>query len=75
MFGDQIQQRDPGAEGIVTIYKDKLRNLFGNRFLEESKTFTNSRNSPLFEFMFCAGNPRGAALAKKVARYILNTSD
>ena len=75
MFGDQIQQRDPGAEGIVMIYKDKLRNLFGNRFLEESKTFTNSRNSPLFEFMFCAGNPRGAALAKKVARYILNTSD
>ncbi len=75
MFGDETQQRDPGADGIVRIYKNKLRSLFKHRFLEESKTFTNSRNSPLFEFMFCAGNPRGATLAKKVARYILDASD
>ena len=75
LFGFEEHQRDPGVDGIVRIYTDKLRSLFRQRFLENSKTFTNSRNSPLFEFMFCAGNPRGAVLAKRVARYILNTSD
>lgn len=75
MFGDAMQQRDPGVDGILRIYKEKLSDLFKQRFMDQSKTFTNSRNSPLFEFMFCAGNPRGAALAKRVARYILNASD
>ena len=75
MFGDAMQQRDTGVDGIISIYKEKLRILFKQRFMDQSKTFTNSRNSPLFEFMFCAGNPRGATLAKRVARYILNASD
>ena len=75
LFGHETQLRDPGTEGIIRIYKEKLEALFKQRFLEKSKTFTNSRNSPLFEFIFCAGHPRGAPLAKKVAEHILNASD
>ena len=67
-------QRKPGVDGIIKIYTDKLRCLFGSRYLVTSKTLMNSRNSPLFEFMFCAGNPSGAKLAKKAASYILNSS-
>ena len=46
LFGDETQQRDPGTDGIVRIYKNKLEHLFEQRFLEKSKAFTNSRNSP-----------------------------
>ncbi len=74
LFGDQMYQRDPGVEGIRKIYKAKLKALFGQRFMETSKTLMNSKNSPLFEFVFCVGNPNGAAVAKRIAKYILNAS-
>ena len=40
-------ERDPGTDGLLRIYKDKLSGLFGNRFLTQSRTLKNSRNSPL----------------------------
>ena len=74
LWGGTQYQRESGVDGIINIFKDKLRSLFGSRYLETSKTLKNSRNSPLFEFMFCAGNPKGTKLAKKIACYILNSS-
>ena len=70
-FQDQRMQRDPGVEGIVEIYKGKLRSLFGKRFLENSVTLRNSRNSPLFEFLFCVGSPTGIGPAKRIANHLL----
>ncbi len=71
LFGDLIIDRDPGTGGILRIYKCKLKELFGDRFLEESITLKNSRNSPLFEILFCVGHPKGVPLAKKIARNII----
>ena len=71
LFGTQEFQRDAGTEGISKIYKEKLKELFKERFLETSKVFLNSKNSPLFEFVFCAGNPRGARIAKNIAGHLL----
>ena len=71
LFGKTGTEREYGVEGLLNIYKEKLSNQFGDRFLQYSKTLKNSRNSPLFEFLFCAGNPSGANLAKKIARDIL----
>ena len=51
-----------------------LKNLFKQRFMEKSIVFVNSKNTPLFEFMFCVGNPAGIRLAKKIAGYILDAS-
>lgn len=73
-FGDEQLQRQPGADGILEIYKGKLADLFGDRFLSQSKQFTNSRNSPIFEFIFCAGHPRGSQIAKRIARHIIDAS-
>ena len=75
-WGDVQHQRDPGVDGIVRLYKAKLEFLFGKRFMEQSKTFMNSTNAPLFEFMFCVGSNNGKAidLAKRIAGYILNAS-
>jgi len=67
-------ERDTGVEGIVTIYKRKLKGLFGERFLDESITLKNSRNSPLFEFMFCVGSPSGIGPAKRIARHLMRVS-
>lgn len=71
LFGTVEHERDPGVHGLLGIYKTKLAGLFGDRFLEQSRSLRNSKNSPLFEFLFCAGNPKGTALAKRIARHIL----
>ena len=65
------QEREPGIDELLDIYKDKLSGLFGNRFLPQSRTLKNSKNSALFEFLFCTGHPRGAKIAKEIAGHIL----
>ena len=65
-------ERDPGVDGLVEIYKDNLRNLFGERFSNRSTAFRNSKNSPLFEFLFCAGNPNGVKIATGIAGHLLD---
>ena len=72
LFREREYERDPGVDGLVEIYKKNLRNLFGERFSNRSTTFTSSRNSPLFEFLFCVGNPRGVPIATTIAGHLLN---
>lgn len=75
--GQEEYQRYSSSAGIIEMYKENLRNLFGKRFMEKSKTFKNSKNSPLFEFIFCVGssNPKAISLAKKIAKPILDAAD
>ena len=58
-------------EGLLDVYKAQLRQAFGVRLLEDSRTLKNSKNAPLFEFVFCAGHPKGAIIAKKIARHLI----
>ena len=71
LFIEEAYERESGVEGLRAIYKDKLSALFGDRFLPHSRTLKNSRNSALFEFLFCAGHPAGAKIAKEIAGHIL----
>ena len=71
LFGDEKQQRQEGIDGLIEIYKTKLTQLFGDRFLEKSRTLKNSKNSALFEFLFCVGNPNGIGPARRIAEHIL----
>lgn len=75
--GEEEYQRYSGSLEIIKIYKKNLRNLFGKRFMKESKTLKNSKNSPLFEFIFCVGssNPKAISLAKGIAKHIINMID
>lgn len=75
--GEEEYQRYSGSLKIIKIYKKNLRNLFGKRFMKESKTLKNSKNSPLFEFIFCVGssNPKAISLAKGIAKHIINMVD
>lgn len=71
LFGQDEVYRDPGIEGLRTIYESQLQRLFGHRFLGLSRTLKNRRNSPLFELFFCVGsrNPQAISLAKRIARH------
>ena len=70
-FDTQTVDREPGVDGLLNIYQNRLKKAFGDRLLRESRTLKNSKNTPLFEFMFCAGHPRGAPLAKRIARHLI----
>ena len=71
LFGDEEQQRPEGVDGLIEIYKSKLGQLFDDRFLKRSRTLKNSKNSALFEFLFCVGNPNGIGPAMGIAEHIL----
>lgn len=64
--------RDTGVDGLLNIYKENLSKLFKGRLLKTTKPLLNSRDSRLFELIFCAGNPAGADLAKKIVKAILD---
>jgi len=68
------EEREAGVEKLINIYKGRLKKLFGDRFLDQSKTLRNSRNAPLYEFMFCVGSdtPKAIGIAKKIANHLLD---
>ncbi|MYN65519.1 MAG: three-Cys-motif partner protein TcmP [Acidobacteria bacterium] len=72
LFGDSGSERQSGVDGLVSIYKKNLERLFGQRFLSTSRRLKTSTGSPLFEFMFCVGNPRGIGPATRIAGHILD---
>lgn len=71
LFGSSEQEREKGVEGLLGIYKGRLRAVFGSRLLQDSRRLTNSKKSPLFEFIFCAGHPRGQSVAKRIAAHLV----
>ena len=65
--------RDHGVQGLISIYKEKLRSVFGDRFLEHSLKLKNSKNAVLYEMIFCCGSTSGRAIgaSHRLARYLI----
>ncbi len=72
---DELYHRDTGTDGIIRLYKNNLKSLFGRRFMEQSQSLLNSTDVHLFEFIFCVGNENGVSLAKKIAKSIVDASE
>ncbi len=72
LFGEPRSIRERGVDGLVSIYKENLERVFGERFLRTSRRLVGSTGSPLFEFMFCVGSPTGIGVAKRIAKHILD---
>lgn len=72
LWGDSTNEREKGANKLIQIYKDRLRDLYGERFMERSASLSNSTNAQLFELMFCVGHPSASRLAKKIAGHIVD---
>ena len=66
----QRREREQGNDEIANNYRDQLRTVF-HRVAEPRRTLRNSKNGPLFELFFAAGNPQGANTAIRIANYIL----
>ena len=73
LFGDEFYTRDLGGVKIMKLYKAGLENLYGNRFLNDSRSLKNKKNVILFEFIFCVGSPsyKAISLAKRIAKDLL----
>ncbi len=70
-LGKDTQVRIPGVEDLISTFKKNLKGLFDKRFLDKSRTLTTRTKSPLFEFLFCVGHPKGIKVAKRIANHIL----
>ena len=71
LLAELFDEREPGVQGIIGIYQNKLNELVGKRLLSDSKRFTTPTNSPLFELIFFAGNPNGIGPAHRIATNLL----
>ena len=67
LFGDQW--RDTGVEQFARIYARRLRGPF-HEVAQYGGVLKNSNNSPMFVFLFAAGNAAGAERAIPIADYI-----
>ena len=67
--GESTRERESGAQ-ITNRYRKRLKGVF-HCVASASRTLTNSKNAPLFELFFAAGNPKGAPIAVRMADYIL----
>ena len=67
---EPVQERLGGSDQIADRYRERLASVF-NRVASTPRTLRNSKNSPMFELFFAAGNPRGAPIAVDIADHLL----
>ena len=67
---EPAQERPSGSEQIATRYRERLESVFA-QVAPTRRTFINSKNVPIFELFFAAGNPIGAPIAVRIADHIL----
>ena len=67
---EPTRERAWSSEQIAERYKHRLSTVF-YKVATASRTLRNSRNVPLFELFFAAGNPKGAPIAVEIADHIL----
>ena len=72
LFGDEVETVRADQQAIMQVYIEKLGMIFPH-VSAAPKWFHNSRNSPLFAFMFAAANPgRGGQIALRIANHLLD---
>ena len=71
LFGsEEKMKKEVNFEKIAAYFTRRLKTIF-NKISENPAKLVNSKNVPLFLLCFAAGNPRGAAIAVKIADYLL----
>ena len=72
MFDDTPRlERGSGGNRIPELYRDRLRSVF-HRVAPTQRALRNSKNAPIFELFFAAGNPVGAPIAVGIADHLLS---
>ena len=70
MFSDEPGVLRDSQNQIAESYRERLRTVF-HAVAPTRRQLTNSQNTPLFELIFAAGNPRGSRIAVNIADHIL----
>ncbi len=72
IFGKSIDIIEKACDftRIGSFYKNRLKAIFPG-VVEKPKIFVNSRESPLFQLFFAAGNTKGAPIAIRIAEYLI----
>ena len=70
LYDELPLRRVAGSRQIADCYRRRLESVF-SLTAPTSRTFLNSKKSPMFELFFAASNPRGAPIAVKIADHIL----
>ena len=71
-FEDDLEQiRSSGSSQIAQRYRDRLKSTF-EKVAPLGREFKNAKNSPIFQLFFAASNPRGAPIAVRIAKNIID---
>ena len=69
-FNSSQTEKIVNLEDIGNYYIKQLKSIF-TKVADNPAKLYNSKRNPLFLFCFCAGNPKGAKTAVKIAQHIL----
>lgn len=72
IFGQSYEtvQKTCNFDSIGEFYLERLKNIFAE-VAPSSRIFRNSRGTPLFQLFFAAGNDKGAPIAVRIAKHLL----
>ncbi len=70
MLNDDAGVLRDSQHQIAESYRERLRTIF-HAVASTRRQLFNSQNTPLFELIFAAGNPRGSGIAVNIADHIL----
>ncbi len=71
-FEEERGQERPGdSDQIAQQYRKRLASVFA-QVAPSGRELRNSKNSPMFHLIFAASNPKGAPIAVRIAKHIID---
>lgn len=71
-FEEERGQERPGdSDQIAQQYRKRLASVFA-QVAPSGRELRNSKNSPIFHLIFAASNPKGAPIAVRIAKHIID---
>jgi len=65
------QERVGDSDQIAHQYRKRLESVFA-QVAPSGRLLRNAKNSPIFQLVFAASNPKGAPIAVRIARHIID---
>lgn len=71
LFGGEHQSitKIAGVDDILAFFLERLKSVFA-KVVERPLILSNSKRSPMYALCFAAGNPKGAAIAVRIASHL-----
>ena len=71
-FEEEFGQKRVGdSRQIALQYRKRLESIFA-QVAPSGRVLRNAKNSPIFQLVFAASNPKGAPIAVRIARHIID---